>query len=270
MFCVNCGKEIADDAAFCPFCGSSVGQEVESNGQESVSPKNKKKWILLSLLVAIALIIAFPVRYEVEKSYVKSVTEEYLQMIKDGPSEKTMDEMLVQIIYNLTGDATITSLVNSQVSGQDLKDIYDALMLHYEYKVTKVERIKSGTYKITIHIDNMNNSNVASVAWNMFSSRYGKLGLFDKIKLIKQDLSADKSQEIAYYLSEASDSLYENDLATNQICNDYTINVVKKDGEWKPAFEEGIEAFVFNCSGIPISDEGLSIVTEIVDGYISK
>ncbi len=33
MFCKNCGKEVGDQAAYCPFCGSTLSDDAEKNAQ---------------------------------------------------------------------------------------------------------------------------------------------------------------------------------------------------------------------------------------------
>ncbi len=36
MFCQKCGKQINDDATFCPFCGYSMGKQYENTGASAV------------------------------------------------------------------------------------------------------------------------------------------------------------------------------------------------------------------------------------------
>ena len=45
MFCKNCGKEIKDTAAFCPYCGASTGNTSKNPGTGSVIFPNMGKWI---------------------------------------------------------------------------------------------------------------------------------------------------------------------------------------------------------------------------------
>ena len=35
MYCRHCGKEIRDNASFCPSCGSPVGQEHKPNNHHN-------------------------------------------------------------------------------------------------------------------------------------------------------------------------------------------------------------------------------------------
>lgn len=47
MFCQNCGKEIADDAAFCPVCGKQIKGK-----------KSRKKFLIGGIIIFV-IIIAF-------------------------------------------------------------------------------------------------------------------------------------------------------------------------------------------------------------------
>ncbi len=42
MFCEKCGKQINDDAAFCPFCGYTMGQPVENTISKVKTPGRKQ------------------------------------------------------------------------------------------------------------------------------------------------------------------------------------------------------------------------------------
>lgn len=70
MFCENCGKEIKDDAVFCPFCGNksenvvvTSDNVVKSNVEELDNKKNKnnkksKKGLIIAIAVAIICIFS--------------------------------------------------------------------------------------------------------------------------------------------------------------------------------------------------------------------
>ena len=101
-----------------------------------------------------------------------------------------------------------------------------------------------------MHVENMDNPRVAKVAWNEFIGRYSGLGIIDAVKQAKDDLQYDKSETIAAYIKNASDDLYYEDRASYIIGGDHTIDVIKDNGEWVPVFNDGIEAFIFDCAGI--------------------
>lgn len=62
MFCFNCGKEILDDAKFCPFCGSKVYKEIEIVQNETKQSKANSNSgcfpIGCGLLILIVLMIS--------------------------------------------------------------------------------------------------------------------------------------------------------------------------------------------------------------------
>ena len=268
MFCYKCGKEINEEALFCTYCGTSIHEGIAAKRIENSNVKRGKKWIVLFIIITVVVIvIAFPVRFTVEKTIVKSVAENYLQKIKDGPSAETIDEMIVQLLYEATESKTITSLIHSKIKGQDLKDIYDSLMLHYSYKVTEVERISSDHYRITVHIENMNNALVASQAWSDYKGKYDDCGLVDGTNQLMEDLKGDISIHIAGHIEEASDDLFRLNYAGNSTAGTYVIDVEKKDDDWIPRFEDGVASFIFDCAGIPISGVDLDMLNSIIEDY---
>lgn len=111
----------------------------------------------------------------------------------------------------------------------------------------------------------MDNMSVASKAWELFSQRYSEGSIWDAIKLLEEDLSGDKSSEIAGFLTEASDSLYDLNFADNSINGTHVIEIVKQDDEWTPVFEDGLIPFIFDCAGIPVSEENLAMLNNIVE-----
>lgn len=46
MFCFKCGKEIADDSSFCPFCGAPQNRNIKETIKEPVKKETKKEDIL--------------------------------------------------------------------------------------------------------------------------------------------------------------------------------------------------------------------------------
>lgn len=255
MFCKNCGKEINKDASFCPHCGTGAnsGNTLNSSPTFNIDLKKNKiqKYIPFLLIIIAIIILIVPVKSSIEKTIVKSVAEDYLQMIKDGPDEETMDDIIVQLFYEVTGSETLTNLLHGQITGEDVHDIYDAVMLHMNYQVKNVEKVKSGHYRITVHIENMNNSIVASDAWKRFLKRYTDGNIIDAIKQAKDDLSSDKSKTIAGLIIEASDYLYEQNEISNVVSGTHIIDVKRSDDGWEPFFENGVDAFIFDCAGIP-------------------
>ena len=255
MFCKNCGKIINDEASFCPYCGISVIKEEYVMNKIPASNNNlvrkKKRRFHPFLIVIVMLLLIFPVKTYIEKAIVKSIAEGYLQMVKDGPDEETMDEIVVKLLYEFTGSNTLTKLLHSQITGEDICDLYDAVMLHMNYEVKSVEKVESGHYRITVRVENMNNITVASEAWKIFSKRYTDGNVLDAIKQAKDDLLSDKSTMISGFITEASNDLYEHDRIHSMVAGIHMIDVIKTDDGWKPSFQDGVDTFIFDCAGIP-------------------
>lgn len=63
MFCENCGKEIADEAKFCPKCGIATGEqgqiffEKNTEGNEKKSAFRKVSWVIAVAVVLVPYIL---------------------------------------------------------------------------------------------------------------------------------------------------------------------------------------------------------------------
>lgn len=56
MFCQKCGKEITDDAVFCPACGNSVSNGTQTGtGQAKISKEGKLHARSVSRLIFLLL-----------------------------------------------------------------------------------------------------------------------------------------------------------------------------------------------------------------------
>lgn len=83
MFCEKCGKQINDDAAFCPYCGYTVGQPAESTvlvkAESTVKTSGRKQPIDLfgssRMTVCLGIGFALLVVLEVINWYFMSVVE---------------------------------------------------------------------------------------------------------------------------------------------------------------------------------------------------
>lgn len=58
MYCRHCGKEIRDNASFCPSCGRPVGQEYKPYNQNNKRKKKKRFWIFPLLMLIILVLLA--------------------------------------------------------------------------------------------------------------------------------------------------------------------------------------------------------------------
>lgn len=84
MFCSNCGKEIPDNVAFCPVCGTKT---LLKESTEPVQPKTKEGWMLLAIKDAIASTLKDPysVKYgSFEKIDIDEYGRTYAEIIVHG------------------------------------------------------------------------------------------------------------------------------------------------------------------------------------------
>lgn len=60
MFCIKCGKELADDVKFCQYCGQQVGEAVKNDNQQVVyvQPVIEKKSQFLAIVLCVFLGLA--------------------------------------------------------------------------------------------------------------------------------------------------------------------------------------------------------------------
>lgn len=73
MFCKNCGKEIAEDAKFCPSCGATIG--IETNTQAVKTENNEKLipgWLILGFAIPLVGFVCTIIQWGINKTAGKS------------------------------------------------------------------------------------------------------------------------------------------------------------------------------------------------------
>lgn len=89
MNCRHCGKEMSDNASFCPSCGSPVGQEHKLEYQHNKKQKKKLLWIFpLLVLIVLILLVGGKVIYSLSN---EAGDEDYG---KEEPDYKGKDNIL--------------------------------------------------------------------------------------------------------------------------------------------------------------------------------
>ena len=105
MFCARCGKEIDNDSTFCPFCGQSTNEPVESGGggKPKVSVKMPGKKVIGGIaVVAVVLLVVFGISKVIggisnrakslpEKLFAMSA-EEYVSLTREGFKDMLEEE----------------------------------------------------------------------------------------------------------------------------------------------------------------------------------
>lgn len=77
MYCGNCGKEVENDAAFCPVCGSHIP---EKDGKKTIIGSKKAGKLIVAVVVITAIIIATWVGLKVYFYFQSIPTNQQLQL----------------------------------------------------------------------------------------------------------------------------------------------------------------------------------------------
>lgn len=253
MYCVNCGNEINDNALFCPHCGTRQQPVLQNTSQAQVKKKKNggvKRVILILVIAVIAIVIGFNAARKAELAAVETIAGQYMDMIKNGPDEEMMDELVNQFIFESISNDTIANYLANNIKGEDALDIYKAIMRHMSYKITNVQKVEANHYRITIEVSNMNNRIMATETAKAFVSRYIGNGKVGAIMQAIEDLSSDKSKVIASLYEEVSDYYYSLNDAQYFATGEYVIDVEKINGEWTPSCAEGLENFLMSAAGL--------------------
>lgn len=265
MFCGNCGKEVKDGADFCGYCGTKLKKNerkirtshLEQSGAESAQVlqeeikkpvkeiRNKKVWVLISLLIVLMLgyfgyqkIIEHMITYKIENT---------LDMVKNGVDDVTAKQLLDEVVPSIVQNEMISNFILNNIEGEDVVDVYHAMMRYMSYEVVKVTRVESNHYQATIRIQNLNNELVLSHAFDIFRERY-QTDFFGKIEQGWEDLNTDKSQLVAQMMSYAADDYYQTGDDSYWILREHVIDIQKINGEWETSLN--FEVLFMNCVGL--------------------
>ena len=89
MYCSHCGKQLPDDAKFCPVCGTSVKTTSESNNKifSATTPQKsfaKKKKLPIFIILPLMAIVVCGIFRLVQYSGYKSFVNEYFDALEAG------------------------------------------------------------------------------------------------------------------------------------------------------------------------------------------
>lgn len=208
------------------------------------------KFIKVVVIVVYLIIIAFIGKEFAERSVVKYGANAALGRIKQGLDNEMMNKMVDSLIYQVAGDGTIGTTLQDYISGEDINEIYAALMNRMAYKITGVEKTDSGSYRVGIVVSNNNNLEIGKLALIIFRERYGD-DIITVLYQAWQDLNTDKSQLITSILYEAA-SYAESELGNQiTIAQNYVV-AVNTEGDIYFENENGMTSFICVCLGIPV------------------
>lgn len=101
-FCMQCGKEIEDDANICSFCGASQAGSVSAEGGLDVNKNSNKAVAVLIAAVAVVLVILIVLFNLLFGGGYKQPVDNMMKAIETGKGKylyKTMPEFLIEYRY---------------------------------------------------------------------------------------------------------------------------------------------------------------------------
>lgn len=86
MFCKNCGKQIKDDAHFCPYCGKGVGlsDKTQSKINSAYMKKKKAKWPLVLTFFVLVISVGIAMSYAGRKADNVKKNNNYQALVDEG------------------------------------------------------------------------------------------------------------------------------------------------------------------------------------------
>lgn len=210
--------------------------------------KKKKKFLIILIITAAVVFVLSGVG---ERFWVKKQAEIYMSMIKQGASDETLDEIIEQIVYSMTDNETIVDLITSNISGEDLNDIYDILIRNMAYKITALKKVDRDHYLLNLRISNYNNVDVAVAIAPSFALKAAGNAI---LGFIGQGNAVDKSQLFASMFVDKAEEFHVRKGSDVIFTRDYTIVMEKTGLLWAPSFENDNDMifFVCTCAGIPV------------------
>ncbi|MCR5236295.1 MAG: FHA domain-containing protein [Lachnospiraceae bacterium] len=207
---------------------------------------NRKPVIIIGIISYLIIFVVVGKSW-VERLIVKEAAESYLEMIRQGLDDDTVNEVVDSVISYVAGDGVIGSYIQGKVNGDDINDIYHVIIRRMSYRVYAVEKIPSGGYRVGVEIQNNNNALVVKKAAKLFAERYG--GNF--LSQFWEDLNSDKSRLIAEIITEAAEIL-ESDKGSELLFSQNYVIDLNAEGEIIFENENGSLSFFLACAGIEL------------------
>lgn len=259
MFCTDCGKEIKEGMVFCPGCGRPVNAAGQAKGPQvvymnaSAAPKKKMSGLKRIFITVLVLVIAFvALRYafqQAELVLVRSEVEAVMNEVTEGPDAEIAKSLVDFAIDKYVPTDFAKNFIKNRYDGNDIQDIYHALMKYLDYEIRGVEKVESGHYRITIYMSNINNTVVIGESVAYFVSNYQGKSMIGKIWQGVKDLTSDKSEAIAGVFEDIADHMYSLNDSDYFVSGTYVIDIINEDGEWTAYPEGGFLELVKGCAG---------------------
>lgn len=150
-YCANCGKEIREDAMFCPSCGTKVQDNPTNNGATNtslanVAVKTKKSGLKVAIGAIIVIIVAvagciFGIKKIATPAYEKPIKK--LETAYNKGSFADMKEAISTGLYEeIIGDRELSS-EDMKSLGDNIKEIMkDEYGEDYNFEISVVEKTK--------------------------------------------------------------------------------------------------------------------------------
>ena len=216
----------------------------------------KKQRIGYGIVIAVyAVILVLVGKGFAERFVVKKGVEASLELIKQGLPDELLDEIIEEFLSESIENEVLIKILGEAINGENINDIYDALLYRMSYDIEAVEKVATGDYRVGIIVRNNNNIMVGKKAAGLLWERYSS-----KPKRILDDIRSDKSQLIRDVLIEAADLLAQQQ-TPGLYSEQYYVISVGTDGHLMFENQNDI-SFVLLCTGIPIGSVSSGEITD--------
>ncbi len=238
MNCPNCGVEITrENAKFCTSCGASIAVKKKKSPVPFIIGG-----VAAAILIAVLIIGINYARSRIIRNTIKEAATKVMDSIKSGPDEEQTEQMIAYVKKRVLNDAansdnllsrTLSAVVEKGLEVLDTEKIYDVLVCCMKYEIQDVQEMDSSHYSVSIYVENVNAKKVALDT--IKSANYISIAadlLMGKTEQLVKKLLAD-------YEDRATE-VYEDRDKDYIISGTYTVDFVKKKGEWTVDSKDGL------------------------------
>ncbi len=220
------------------------------NNEKKIIKNKALLWIVIAVYAVAVLVVG---KGFAERFLVAKAAESYIAtIIRQGVDDKTLDEIVKTFISETVGDNLAGYVLSKIIDGDDVNDLYHALVMDMNSHVYAVEKSSDGRYRIGISVANNNNVIVAKATWELIKARYHGNAV-DVITQLWNDLNGDISRLVSEYFITAADILVDQGVDITYY-RSFVINVNPSSEGDMPIIENksGYLGFIMTCAGIPM------------------